>query len=83
MAADPPAAPGPDLPPGEEALAVETTVVEERGRFVVFLDVLLTSGAVRRRAGDYPDRARAEQAARIMVRNARRHLPPAPPDPAP
>ena len=84
---EPPAAAGPPqqppeqrdatMPPGEEVLAVEAVVEEDRGRYVVHLDVLLATGAVRRRGGDFPDRARAEQAARIMARNAHRHLPPA------
>jgi len=60
-----------------EALAVDADVVEESGRFVVYLSVVLDTGAVRRRVGDYPDRRRAEQAARILVRNASRHLGPA------
>lgn len=66
------------LPPGEEVLAVHADVVEGQGRFAVHLTVLLASGAVRRCVGDYPDRRRAEIAAREVVRNATRHVPPAP-----
>ena len=47
------------------------------GRWMVYLDVVLASGAVRRRVGDHPDERRAGQAARIIERNARRHVRPA------
>jgi hydrogenase maturation protease len=57
-----------------EAAEVRADVVEESGRFVVYLDVVLSSGAVRRRLSDHPDRARAETAAREYVRAAGRHL---------
>ncbi len=42
---------------------------------MVLLDVMLASGAVRRRVGDYPDERRAAQAARIIERNATRAIP--------
>lgn len=65
----------------EEAVAVTGTVLEEHGRFVVYLDVVLASGAVRRRVGDWPDRRRADLAVRAIVANAARHIePPARPD---
>jgi hypothetical protein len=57
-----------------EAADVRADVVEEDGRVVVYLDVVLSSGAVRRRVSDHPDRARAETAAREYVRAAGRHL---------
>jgi hypothetical protein len=59
-----------------EALAVSHEVVEESGRFAVYLDIVLDDGAVRRRVGEYPDRARAEQAAMFLERSAERHLGP-------
>lgn len=61
---------------GEEAASAEAVVVEESGRWVVYLDVVLASGAVRRRVGEYHDQRRAEQAARIIARNARRYIEP-------
>lgn len=61
-------------PPVQEALSVRAEVVEESGRHVVYLDVVLASGAVRRRLSDHPDRARAEVAATQYVRAAGRHL---------
>ncbi len=56
----------------EEALAADCIVVEERGRWVVYLDAVLASGAVRRRIGDFHDERRALHAARIFERNVRR-----------
>jgi len=66
------------LPPGEEALAVDTHVVRDSGRWIVYLDVVFASGSVRRRVGDWPDERRAMVAAREVLRNAARRLPPAP-----
>ncbi|MEZ5115902.1 MAG: hypothetical protein R2737_06510 [Candidatus Nanopelagicales bacterium] len=71
--------PGREHPHGwpvvQEAWAADASVVPESGRWVVYLDVVLESGAVRRRVGDYPDERRAQTAARIIERNARRHIP--------
>lgn len=64
------------MPEPEEVLAADAVVVEESGRWIVYLDVVLASGAVRRRVGDHHDRRRAEQAARIIERNARRSVRP-------
>ncbi len=64
-----------DRPAPEEVLAAATEVVEESGRWFVHLNVILASGAVRRRVGEYHDQRRAEQAARIIERNARRYIP--------
>jgi hypothetical protein len=61
----------------EEALSADAEVVEQDGRWLVYLVVVLASGAVRRQVGDFPDRRRAEQAGRIIERNARRHIRPA------
>lgn len=60
--------------PVEEALSAHAEVVAESGRFVVYLDVVLASGAVRRRLSDHPDQARAQVAAREYERAASRHL---------
>lgn len=62
----------PAFPRVEEALAADCLVVEESGRWVVYVDVVLQSGAVRRRVGDHHDERRALHAARIFERNARR-----------
>jgi hypothetical protein len=70
----------PDRPFPEEALSADAEVVEESGRWMVYLNVVLESGAVRRRVGEYHDERRAEHAARIIERNARRHIPPAMPE---
>lgn len=64
----------PDAPYGEEALAATTEVVCESGRWVVYLDVLLASGGVRRRVGEYHDQRRADHAASIILRNAIRAI---------
>lgn len=63
------------MPYGEEALAASARVIGERGRWVVVLDVVLASGAVSRRVGEFPDERRAGQAARIIERNAVRFIP--------
>jgi hypothetical protein len=64
----------PLLRPGE-VLSADTCVRQESGRWIVYLDVVLDSGAVRRRVGEYHDERRATHAARIIERNARRSVP--------
>ena len=64
-----------DRPFPEEALSADAEVVEESGRWIVYLNVVLESGAVRRRVGEYHDERRASHAARIIERNARRYIP--------
>ncbi len=64
----------PAFPHVEEALAADCVVVEEHGRWVVYLDAVLASGAVRRRVGEYHDERRALHAARIFERNVRRSI---------
>lgn len=64
----------PDFPYVEEALAADAHVEHERGRWIVYLDVVLASGSVRRKVGDYPKQSQAEQAGRIIERNARRFI---------
>jgi len=65
----------PEGPPYvEEAMAADAVVVCERGRWIVYLDVVLASGAVRRKVGNYPKQSQAEQAGRIIERNARRFI---------
>lgn len=68
--------PAPARPPGtgRPALAVETYVVEERGRWVVELVVVSADGAVRRRINDYPTRRHADIAASWIKRAADRDI---------
>ena len=61
-------------------LGVQTFVIEERGRFVVFLDVALARcggepfDVVRRRINDYASEAEARVAARFIALGAGREL---------
>lgn len=64
----------PAVPYVEEALSANAVVVEESRRWIVYLDVVLVSGAVRRRVGEYHDERRATHAARIIERNANRGM---------
>lgn len=58
------------------ALAVETYVREESGRWVVEIVVVFTDEAVHRRVNDYPTRRQAEIAASWMKRAADRDTQP-------
>ena len=60
----------PAFPFVEEALDASYEVVEERGRYVVYLTVVLSSGAVRRKVSEQHDFRRADHAGRIIHRNA-------------
>lgn len=62
----------PESPCVEEALAAACVVEEERGRWIVYLEAILASGAVRRRISEHHDERRATHAARIFERNVRR-----------
>ena len=62
----------PPVPHVEEALAASTDVVEEKRRWIVYLNVVLVSGAVRKKVGEYHDERRATHAAKIIERNAKR-----------
>jgi len=62
----------PEFPRVEEALSADALVVNESGRWIVYLDVVLASGAVRRKVAEHHDERRALHAARIIERNARR-----------
>lgn len=64
----------PDFPYVEEALSADYVVVEESGRWIVYLDVVLASGSVRRKVGDFHDFRRADHAGRIIARNAVRTI---------
>lgn len=82
----------PDFPRVEEALSADALVVNESGRWIVYLDIVLASGGVRRKVAEHHDERRALHAARIIERNARRcitvpqgpsRLPDPPPFPPP
>ena len=65
----------PSRPYVEEALSADAEVVEEHGRWIVYLTVVLASGAVRRKVADEHDERRARQSAKIIEHNARRCIP--------
>lgn len=65
----------PGRPYVEEAMTADAVVVQEHGRWIVYLDVVLASGAVRRKVADEHDERRARQSARIIEHNARRCIP--------
>lgn len=56
----------------EEAHAVETFVVEERGQFAVDIVVVFADGVVRKRIDIHRTRRRAELAASLIKRAAER-----------
>jgi len=58
----------------EEAYAVYTVVVEERGQFAVDIVVVFADGLVRKRIDTYITRRRAELAAGLIKRAAERDL---------
>ena len=58
----------------DEALAVDTFVVVERGQWVVYMDVIFWDETVRHRIQVYPTQRQAELAATWMKRAARRDL---------
>ena len=66
----------PDRAPGTGhlAIAVETYVQQERGRWVVEIVVVFTDEVVRRRINDYPTRRHAEIAANWIKRGAQRDI---------
>ncbi|CQD23003.1 hypothetical protein BN1232_05824 [Mycobacterium lentiflavum] len=58
----------------QEALSVDTVVVEERGRWAVDIVVVFADGIVRKRADTHPTKARAEISARLIRRAAERDI---------
>ncbi|MBU3687030.1 MAG: hypothetical protein FGM25_11620 [Mycobacterium sp.] len=58
----------------DEALGVETVVVEERGRWVVEIVVVFADGVVRKRINTHSTRARAELSADLIRRAAERDI---------
>jgi hypothetical protein len=61
--------------PVDDALAVETVVTEERGRWAVDIVVVFADGVIRKRIDTHPTKARAELSARLIKRAAERELP--------
>ncbi len=57
--------------PEPEPLVV-TEVVEEKGRFTVYMEVVFVDQVVRHRIGSHHTRARAELAARFAYQSANR-----------
>ncbi|WP_237573424.1 hypothetical protein [Mycolicibacterium lacusdiani] len=58
----------------EEAHAVDTVVVEERGQFAVDIVVVFADGVVRKRIDTHRTRRRAERAASFIKRAAERDV---------
>lgn len=58
----------------DEALTVDTVVIEERGRWAVDIVVVFADGIVRKRIDTHPTKARAELSARMIKRAAERDI---------
>ncbi|BBU20753.1 hypothetical protein [Mycobacterium xenopi] len=58
----------------DDALSVQTLVVEDRGRWAVDIVVVFADGIVRKRIDTYHTRTRAELSARIIQQSAERDL---------
>jgi hypothetical protein len=58
----------------DEALSVDTMVIEERGRWAVDIVVVFADGIVRKRIDTHPTKARAELSARLIKRAAERDI---------
>lgn len=58
----------------DEALDVQTVIVEERGRWAVEIVVVFADGVVRTRIDTHPTKARAELSAGLIKRAAEREL---------
>jgi hypothetical protein len=66
--------PGQSGQPDQPAIAVDTFVREESGRWVVEIVVVFPDEAVRRTVNDYPTKRRAEIAASWIKRAAERDI---------
>lgn len=58
----------------DEALDVQTVVVEERGRWAVEIVVVFADGVVRKRIDTHATKARAELSANLIRRAAERDI---------
>lgn len=63
----------------DEAVDVQTVVVEERGRWAVEIIVVFADGVVRKRIDTHATKARAELAADLIRRAAQRDIGGGPP----
>jgi hypothetical protein len=64
----------PEVTSTDEALDVQTVVVEERGRWVVEIVVVFADGVVRKRINTHNTKARAELSANLIRRAAERDI---------
>lgn len=67
-------------PSVDEALDVQTVVVEERGRWAVDIVVVFADGVVRKRINTHNSKARADIAADLIRRAADRDIGAGPPN---
>ena len=77
MSQDPPVRPKTEVPEvtsTDEALDVQTVVVEERGRWAVEIVVVFADGVVRKRINTHHTKARAELSANLIRRAAERDI---------
>ena len=63
----------------DQALDVQTVVVEESGRWCIDIVVVFADGVVRKRINSHATRARAELAADLIRRTAERDIGAGPP----
>jgi hypothetical protein len=64
----------PEVTSTDEALDVQTVVVEERGRWAVEIVVVFADGVVRKRIDTHHTKARAELSANLIRRAAERDI---------
>jgi hypothetical protein len=64
----------PEVTSTDEALDVQTVVVEERGRWAVEIVVVFADGVVRKRINTHHTKARAELSANLIRRAAERDI---------
>ena len=64
----------PEVTSTDEALDVQTVVVEERGRWAVEIIVVFADGVVRKRINTHHTKARAELSANLIRRAAERDI---------
>ncbi|WP_059022399.1 hypothetical protein [Mycobacterium sp. M26] len=77
MCEEPPARPKtsiPEVTSTDDALDVQTVVVEERGRWAVEIVVVFADGVVRKRIDTHNTKARAELSANLIRRAAERDI---------
>ena len=64
----------PEVTSTDEALDVQTVVIEERGRWAVEIIVVFADGVVRKRINTNNTKARAELSANLIIRAAERYI---------